>query len=181
MSYEPGTQTSSPPYIPPNASPAYPRALPPPKPERSGWKWVGGAMFAAALAGSAMLAGIWVGDRGDPAASAPTIAPAAPTTEAPLYTVAKTWAPEAGLGGGATLVVASESKSQAQAAANQYLRSVEAGGRYVYVEVLGHEDATQWICAGELLASESDLQYAIFDMSEQFVNFPATWIECHDM
>ena len=131
----------------------------------------------AAAALLALLAGC--GDA-EPPAAAPTapVETQAPATSAPLYTIAKTWSADGGMGAGVTLVVSSESQAQSEAAITGYLRDNPPEGDYLYVEVLGHADATTWTCAGEWVGAESGLKFAVFDLTKAFVNFPADWTEC---
>lgn len=129
--------------------------------------------LAHALPAAALLALAGCSSGSPAAAPSPS-----PSPSAELYRVVKTWGNTKGTGAGATLVVANESESHAQAAIQQYLRKVTGDSEYKWIEVLGHEDATAWICAGEYLSKESDKQYAVFDMSKEFVNFPADWIQC---
>jgi hypothetical protein len=134
-------------------------------------------LVAAALVGAGAAVVLWLALGGRPAAApTPNITPTAAAPTRPLYEVARTW-PDDGTGAGATLVVTSESHAQSQAAIRQYLNA-HAGQEYLWVEVLGHADATRWTCAGEYFAKPADLERAVFDMSKAFVTFPADWIEC---
>jgi hypothetical protein len=139
---------------------------------------VAAGLAASALVGALAAVALWVVvGRVDPQpAATPNITPTAAAPTRPLCEVARTW-PDDGTGAGATLVVASESHAQSQAAIRQYLNA-HAGQEYLWVEVLGHADATRWTCAGEYFAKPADLDRAVFDMSKAFVTFPADWIEC---
>ena len=124
----------------------------------------------------------------------PTTAPATtapPTTSAPAatassaaagprrYTVRQTRPAGAEGGAGAVLVLAKESKAEARAAIGDYFRRTPPKG-YLAVEALGRAGSTEWICMGERVTSEDDMQYAIFEGTQAIAEFPGEWIECRD-
>ena len=125
-----------------------------------------------------------------PTASAPpTTAPAPASTSAPVassaaaaaarYTVRQTRPAGAEGGAGATLVLAKDSPAEARAAIGDYFRRTPPKG-YLSVEAMGRAGGTEWICMGERVTSEDDLQYAIFEGTQAITDFPGQWIECRD-
>ncbi len=119
-----------------------------------------------------------------PAASAPatsepatTGSPAAPGAR--RYTVRQTRPAGAQGGAGAVLVLAKDSKAEARAAIGDYLRRTPPKG-YLSVEALGRAGGAEWICMGERVTSEDDMQYAIFEGTQALATFPGEWIECRD-
>jgi hypothetical protein len=115
----------------------------------------------------------------EPATSAPaaTASPAASGTG--RYTVRQTRPASGERGAGAIIVLAKESKAEAQAAIGDYFRRTPSKG-YLSVEALGRAGGSEWICMGERVTAEDDKQYAIFEGTQAIAEFPGEWIECRD-
>ena len=118
------------------------------------------------------------GDDTERPAVPPTPAPAA-SPSAPPYTVGNTRPADADRGTTTTLLVASGSTADAQAAITDYFRKTPPQG-YLSVEAVSPAGAAEWVCAGERLTTEQDMRYAIFEGTQAIENFPGEWIECRD-
>lgn len=138
------------------------------------------AVVTVVLAGcGVLLAGC--GDDTQRPVVPPASATAGPAVSSgpPPYTIASTRPASADGGASTTLVIRGGSTVDAQAAITDYLQRTPPQG-YLFVEAVSRAGDTEWICAGERLATEDDLRYAIFEGTQAIEDFPGQWIECRD-